>query len=288
MTHILDPEEIADADPVKAARIEETHEGIEDAAPSYGIKETAECVRFLCMSANVAVNWQRFGNEVLVGQIGELISPATKALANIGEVPKELGDLQVDERGTLVQIVRSTLDLSPIEPGTEWVYKPDEKYGIEQTKDAVIFVGTLASYAVRYHKMNIGQIVASVVSLAPKFVTALSGLSEIPREMADMDEEDRVAIVSAFAESFDLDDDHAEELTEMAFNVLTEIADFINATRLSRMEMKSQAYEELIAEAFDATLAIVALVDAFTGIFDVPVEMPEETSEEPEDTEENA
>lgn len=80
----------------------------------YGIKETTELLVLLAKLASVTKKAIDDDGKLSLGDAAkfvELIFPLINAVTGIQEVPKELADLDSDEKDQLLEAVKSSLDL---------------------------------------------------------------------------------------------------------------------------------------------------------------------------------
>lgn len=81
----------------------------------YGIEETIDVVEFLTSSANAVQEAMSDDGKITLKDYPKFFTPVTKifpALTGIGQVPKELGDLQPEEKEQLVELIKNELGLS--------------------------------------------------------------------------------------------------------------------------------------------------------------------------------
>jgi hypothetical protein len=97
---------------------------------------------------------------------------------------------------------------------------------VKNIKEALIAV--LALPKVYEAAMEDGKIgfedLALLMALFPKLQPAIEGITEIPGELKDMTEEERLELVVLVKAELDLEDDSLEEKIEIAFDILTKIA----------------------------------------------------------------
>jgi len=126
------------------------------------------------------------------------------------------------------------------------------------------------SYVVRYKSFSIGAIVGSLTNIAPKLVSALTGIDEIPREFKDLDDNERILISNAFAQQFDLDNDQIEAVAEKGYEILFMFVQLVNEIRDVRTTGSSDDYEELTAFSLGVVFAIVQLITCLKPLLDAP------------------
>lgn len=81
----------------------------------YGIEETTDVVEFLTSAANAVMEALNDDGKITLKDYPKFFAPATKifpALTGIGQVPKELNDLQPEEKAELIQLVKDNLSLN--------------------------------------------------------------------------------------------------------------------------------------------------------------------------------
>jgi len=99
--------------------------------------------------------------------------------------------------------------------------------GIKETKDAMLF-GISLAMAIDESTQD-GFQWTDVLSLVPpmtKLPAAIDGITEVPNEIADMDEEERAELVSAIKD-LDFVSEGSEEIAEQALRVGVEIGSLI-------------------------------------------------------------
>jgi hypothetical protein len=101
--------------------------------------------------------------------------------------------------------------------------------GIEQTKDVVKFVVALGVGAAKSYEdkklsfMDLANFLGAVTA----FPAAISGISEVPAELADMDATERQELVDYIKEEFDIPQDALEARVEEALGICSSIYDFV-------------------------------------------------------------
>lgn len=95
--------------------------------------------------------------------------------------------------------------------------------GIKETKEAVVFGVALANVVDQElsNGFQVGDLFAMIPTLT-KAPAAISGAGQIPAEIRDLDENERLELV-AVIESMDLKSDYSEAITEQCARTLVEI-----------------------------------------------------------------
>lgn len=79
--------------------------------PTYGIKETAEAVKFACVVANAIATFKEVPWTAQASKIFPLIESGVSGISGAAEIPKEIADLDEKEIADLVQTVRQNFDI---------------------------------------------------------------------------------------------------------------------------------------------------------------------------------
>ena len=109
------------------------------------------------------------------------------------------------------------------------------KKGIEQTKDLVleaVALGNAIGGALEDKKIGFADIGAFIDPLT-KLPAALAGISEVPAELADLDEDEKQELLEAVKDQFDLDDDKAEIAIEEGLALAAALHSYIQKVVLS-------------------------------------------------------
>lgn len=89
-------------------------EGAVEAAevrPVYGIEETKQVLSVLCIIVNLAVTWRGITLDGIYKLLMQVLPGLVQAIEGIGDVPREIGDLEATEAYELIHLVRDKLDL---------------------------------------------------------------------------------------------------------------------------------------------------------------------------------
>ena len=114
--------------------------------PKYGIKETAEGVKFACAIASVIATMDEVPWTANASKLFPLIETGVAAIAGADQIPAEISDLDDSEIAKLIAVVRANFDL----PNDEL------EAAIE---DSVALVAAAYSLATRFKKaVAIGEI----------------------------------------------------------------------------------------------------------------------------------
>lgn len=104
--------------------------------------------------------------------------------------------------------------------------------GIKELKEAVVFIGLLATAIDKSTKDGLSYDDAPtflpVMMQAPQ---AFAGVDEIPAEFKDLDDAERKEIVVAIKDNLDLEDDVAENVAEQAFATVLDIVAVVQRVR---------------------------------------------------------
>jgi len=93
---------------------------------------------------------------------------------------------------------------------------PDEKVGIEETKDLVKMgaaFGEAIYEAGKDSKWTLGDY-KHFLPVLGEIIPAISGIEKVPAELKDLDEAEREELCEYFAKEFDIPDDLIEEFVE--------------------------------------------------------------------------
>ena len=115
--------------------------------------------------------------------------------------------------------------------------KPKEikmnKYGIQETKDVVITLTSIAnaaSNALKDGKVSLLELPSFIVPLT-KLPAAFSGISQVPNELNDLNEEEKADLIRFIAEELDVDA-NAEAIVSLALSVAYEIKKLIDQFKI--------------------------------------------------------
>ncbi len=136
----------------------------------------------------------------------------------------------------------------------------EPKYGIKETKEALTFVVSFANSAFTYKKFGLGIVANGLFTLMPQAITAITGGDQIPKELGDLDENERIELVNSFRKDFDIPDDQLEAIIERGIGIVSEMAGLtadIKAYSKAAAELKAEtekaATEKARAEGFKRT-----------------------------------
>lgn len=107
--------------------------------------------------------------------------------------------------------------------------------GIQETKDLVIVaisLGNALGKAMADKKFNLADVGAFIDPML-NLPAALAGISEVPSEIEDMDEAERIELFETVKEKFDLPDDKVEAAIEEGLILATSIYNYVDRVFLS-------------------------------------------------------
>lgn len=108
----------------------------------------------------------------------------------------------------------------------------EEKYGIKETQEGLIFLMTLIHIGANYKSLSVSMIYQMITDVAPKALTAIKGADQIPKELGDLSPAEASTLLGVAAGNFDIDnnpgeDNPAEKLVKHCLAAMGEIADAI-------------------------------------------------------------
>jgi len=101
--------------------------------------------------------------------------------------------------------------------------------GIKETKEALKFVielGNGLGKSIEDGKFSLGDAV-NFLPAAKAFPAAFSGIGKVSAEFLDLDEEERLDLVTFVKDELDIEQDKAEEIAEQAFSLMLNLFSFI-------------------------------------------------------------
>jgi hypothetical protein len=105
-----------------------------------------------------------------------------------------------------------------------------EPVGITETADMVEFIASLGNAigkSLDDKKLGLSDI-ANLIGPVTKLPAAVSGISKIAQELADMDDDEKDKLIALFREKFDVPQDGAEEAIEDSLRLIADIYEFAN------------------------------------------------------------
>jgi len=103
------------------------------------------------------------------------------------------------------------------------------QFGIEQTADCVVAIASLSnaiSAALEDGKINISDL-PLLLSPAMKMPAAFSGISEVPKELNELDPEEKNQLLVLVSEELDFPED-IEEVVTKALIIISDIKDLVD------------------------------------------------------------
>lgn len=105
--------------------------------------------------------------------------------------------------------------------------------GIKETGELVVWIGKLASAI--GSSLSDGRIdfrdVWTLAGAIPGLPSAISGIDQIPKELADLDAAEAQQLVEMFSEAFEMPSHEAEQKVEMILKAIAEFIDMIQKMR---------------------------------------------------------
>lgn len=108
------------------------------------------------------------------------------------------------------------------------------EYGIQETTEAIVGVGTFVSKLDEALEDGKFDIIDDSLLMAPtlgKLFTAIKGGDQIPKEVGDLDPEERALLNAAIMEHFDLNKEQAEKVAEAGMRWLVASTDLAYAIK---------------------------------------------------------
>lgn len=99
----------------------------------------------------------------------------------------------------------------------------EQKYGIQQTKEALTFITSIAESVESSKMKGLGVITNGLMKILPEGITAIRGADQIPNELKDLDGDEAQALVDHIKRELDLEDDHAEGIVEDGITIVNSI-----------------------------------------------------------------
>ncbi len=103
------------------------------------------------------------------------------------------------------------------------------QFGIEETKDVVLAVTAFAnavSSALEDDKISLGDL-PLLIGVATKLPSAISGISEVPKELNELDEAEKNELLVLVQEELDFQGD-VEEVVTKALIIISDIKDLVD------------------------------------------------------------
>jgi hypothetical protein len=108
--------------------------------------------------------------------------------------------------------------------------------GTKETKELLAFLGQFATTTDtvladgKVDLLELTQFVQVVFMIKP----AIEGIREVPRELADLSDDERAEVVDAFAKSLKLRNEQADQLADQGFDLALRLVQFI--TRIGELK----------------------------------------------------
>ena len=188
----------------------------------YGVTETQDVLLFMAELASASVSWQFTNPATFTTRFERMFPAAVAAFDGIDKVPEEIGDLSEAEIDMLAYAVERTLDFSKLNMTEKAAkdaadLKPAPELGVDDTADMVRLIAALAATGIEAKKLNLGPIAAQGVALAPTIFRALSGIGNIPKEMADLSPAEIKRLHAILVSEFHVEDTDIEIAMEAAW-----------------------------------------------------------------------
>lgn len=104
-------------------------------------------------------------------------------------------------------------------------------FGISETKDVLIFVCRVGNYAAQYKGLNMATIIDGATKVIPSGISALSGIGDVPHELADLQDEEIAELRAAAAQELALDTEAVEQIVTEGLEALLHLARMANMIR---------------------------------------------------------
>lgn len=116
------------------------------------------------------------------------------------------------------------------------------KLGIKETKELCIFVACLISEGgeiMEDNKVGLGDI-GNVIAIIKKAPTAFTGITDIPKELGDLDDAEAQDLIKTLKEETELDnqiiEDRIENIFAMAMNFGVVLIDVVNQFKKAKSD----------------------------------------------------
>lgn len=139
---------------------------------------------------------------------------------------------EIEPKGADLQLINFEIPtklegfVPPIEPGTG--------FGIEETKDVVLFAVLFANALMKTFadgKVSLSDL-PYFFNVALKLAPALSGMNKVPAEIKDVDENEIKELIQIIKDNLGLETDQAKVVLQKSLNLVYAVYDLVSAVAI--------------------------------------------------------